>query len=85
MVMTVYRTLKDTFKVPTYLSDWTHVLEVMDDTAPVQPPIHDMGFFTDKAGNFMADLFDKADWMEQAGYIRALHKPKTMTPKQFLS
>jgi hypothetical protein len=68
-----------------YLSDWTQVVEASKDAAPVQPPIHNMGFFTNCVGNFMADLFDEADWMEQANYISALHQPKTMTPKQFLS
>jgi hypothetical protein len=43
-----------------------------------------MNFFTNMVGNFMADLFNEADWMEQANYIRMLRKPKTMTPKQFL-
>jgi hypothetical protein len=65
------------------LSDWTQV-----DTAPAQPPvIHDMGFFTDCIGNFMANLFNKAHWTEQANYIlQVIHKSKTMTPrKQFLS
>jgi hypothetical protein len=42
-------------------------------------------FFTITIGNFMADLFNKADWTEQANYIPALCKPKTMTQKQFLS
>jgi hypothetical protein len=33
----------------------------------------------------MADLFDEADWTEQADSIRMLRKPKTMPPKQFHS
>jgi hypothetical protein len=61
------------------------VVEAADDAAVVQPPDHDMTFFTDAIGNFMANLFDEADWTEQANYIRMLRKPKTMTPKQFLS
>jgi hypothetical protein len=44
-----------------------------------------MAFFADAVGNFMADLFNEADWMEQADNIWTLRKPKTMTPKQFLS
>jgi hypothetical protein len=44
-----------------------------------------MIFFANAVGNFMDDLFDKADWTEQANYTRALRKPKTMTPKKFLS
>jgi hypothetical protein len=44
-----------------------------------------MVFFTDAVGNFMADLFDEADWTEQADYIRMLRKPKSMPPKKFLS
>jgi hypothetical protein len=68
-----------------FLSDWTQVVDAADDAAVVQPPVHDMVFYTDAVGNFMADLFDKADWTEQADYIWTLQKPKTMTPKQFLS
>jgi hypothetical protein len=63
----------------------TQVVEAAVDADVVQPPVHDMVFFTNAAGNFMANLFDKADWTEQADYIRTLRKPKTMPPKQFLS
>jgi hypothetical protein len=44
-----------------YLSDWTQVVEAVNDAAPAHPPVHDMDFFT-----IMANLFDEADWMEQA-------------------
>ena len=67
-----------------YLSNWTQVIKATEDNA-AQPPARDMAFFNECVGNFMADLFNEADWTEQADYIQALHKPKAMTPKQFLS
>jgi hypothetical protein len=68
-----------------YLSDWTQVVAAATDAAPAQPPVHSMDFLTDTVGNFMANLFDEADWTEQANCIQMLHKPKTMTLKHFLS
>jgi hypothetical protein len=68
-----------------FLSDWTQVVKAADDAVVVQPPVHNMVFFTDAVGNLMADMFEEADWTEQADYIRTLRKPKTMPPKQFLS
>jgi hypothetical protein len=55
-----------------FFSDWTQVVDAADDAAVDQPPVHDMLFYTDAVGNFMADLFDEADWTEQADYIRTL-------------
>jgi hypothetical protein len=52
-----------------YLSNWTLVVEASDDATPIQPPVHYMAFFNDCVGNFIANLFDEADWMEQANYI----------------
>jgi hypothetical protein len=52
-----------------YLSDWTQGIDATKDAAPTQPPIHDMGFFIDAVGNFMANIFDNRDWTEQADYI----------------
>jgi hypothetical protein len=48
------------------------VVDSTDDAAPVQPAIRDMAFFTNCVGNFMANLFDGADWTKQADCIRAL-------------
>jgi hypothetical protein len=39
-----------------FLSDWTQVVDAADDAAVIQPPVHDMVFFADAIGNFMADL-----------------------------
>ena len=66
-----------------YLSDWTQVVEATKDNTEAAP-VHNMVFFNECAGNFLANLFDESDWTEQADYIRAVHKPKPMTPKQFL-
>jgi hypothetical protein len=71
-----------------FLSDWESILDSANDEAAVDAaglPIHDVDFFEEVVANYTADQFDKADWTEQADYIRALKKPKSMSPKQFLS
>jgi hypothetical protein len=71
-----------------FLSNWESILESALDEALLDAagqPVQDIAFFEEVVANCTADQIDEAHWTEQAEYIRALKKPRTMGPKQFLS
>jgi hypothetical protein len=71
-----------------FLNDWESILDSAHDEAAVDAaglPIHNTGFFEEVVANYIAGQINEANWTEQADYIPSLKKPKSMTPKHFLS
>jgi hypothetical protein len=58
-----------------FLCDWESILDSANNEAAVDAaglPIEDIDFFEEVVANYTANQIDKADWTEQADYIRSL-------------